>query len=303
MRGTEQFPGRETRQPMAPCASASSPGHLSGYFRPVYGPTPAETGSVGAGIVIREGVTATVWPAEKTGVTVERRHPRDGRVVEVIESSPPVEHLLSRIGVEARVKTACSLPIGAGFGLSAAALLATAVAADALFGLSLSPREQAELAHEAELAFHTGLGDVAACTGGGRDCRRGAGVAAPIERSFDVVEPLCALVFGPLPSPQVLQSGDAMQRVTAAFPEKCPGDVCEFFQLSRSLAEKSGLVTPGIRRALGICDSAGVAATMTMLGNGIFAYGDDAPDILAPLGEVFLLHPADSGARLLEAKQ
>jgi len=50
MRGTEQFPGRETRQPMAPCASASSPGHLSGYFRPVYGPTPAGTGSVGAGI-------------------------------------------------------------------------------------------------------------------------------------------------------------------------------------------------------------------------------------------------------------
>jgi len=94
-----------------------------------------------------------------------------------------------------------------------------------------------------------------------------------------------------------------MQRVTAAFPEGCPGDVCEFFQLSRSFAEKSGLITPGIRRALGICDSAGVAATMTMLGNGIFAYGDDAPDILAPLGEVFLLHPADSGARLLEAKQ
>jgi len=139
--------------------------------------------------------------------------------------------------------------------------------------------------------------------GRGQGLQEGAGVAAPIERSFDIEEPLCTLVFGPLPSPRVLQSPDAMQRVTAAFPDGCPRDVDEFFQLSRSFAERSGLITPDVRRALGICDSAGIAATMTMLGNGIFAYGKDAPGILAPLGDVFLLHPDDCGARLLEARR
>jgi pantoate kinase len=288
---------------MTPCASATSPGHLSGYFRPVYGPTPAETGSLGAGIVIREGVTVTVWPAEKTEIIVERRNPRDGTIVEVTGSSPPVEYLLSRLGVRAQVRTVCFLPIGAGFGLSAASLLATATAADALFDLSLSPLERASLAHEAELEFHTGLGDVAACTGGGRDCRKGAGVTASIERSFDVIDPLCALVFGPLPSPRVLQSPKVMERVSAAFPDRCPGDVNDFFRLSRGFAEKSGLITPEVRHALEVCDGAGIAATMTMLGNGIFAYGREAPGLLAPLGEVFLLHPDDCGARLVEVRR
>lgn len=288
---------------MTPCASATSPGHLSGYFRPVYGATAAETGSLGAGIVIREGVSVTVRPAEETHVTVESRSPRDGRIIEVTGSSPPVEYLISRLGVRAQVTTVCFLPIGAGFGLSAAALLATALAADALFDLSLSPLECASLAHEAELTFHTGLGDVAACTGGGRDCRKGAGVAASIERSFDVVEPLCALVFGPLPSPRVLQSREAMERVTAAFPDRCPGDVEDFFRLSRGFAEKSGLITPEVRQALEVCDGAGIDATMTMLGNGIFAYGKGAPGLLASMGEVYVLHPDDNGPRLVEVRR
>ncbi|MDI9633967.1 MAG: GHMP kinase [Methanolinea sp.] len=283
---------------MTPAATASSPGHLSGYFRPVYGPTPAETGSLGAGIVIREGVTVTVRPARENSVRVERRDPRDGSMRAVFLTSPPVEYLLAELGVRASVETRCVLPIGAGFGLSAAALLATAIAADALFDLSLGPRGRAELAHRVELEFHTGLGDVAACTGGGRDCRRGPGVAAPIDRAHDVIEPLCALVFGPLPSPSVLRSRETMERVAAAYPGRCPRDVLDFFRLSRRFAEESGLVTPEVRHALSACDSAGIPATMTMLGNGIFAYGKTAIDVLSPLGEVFVLHPDDKGARL-----
>lgn len=288
---------------MTPHASAFCPGHLSGYFRPVYGSSPDETGSLGAGIVIREGVTATLWPAEKTEITVERQNPVNGNVLEVIRSSPPVEYLLLRLGVKARVRTVCTLPIGAGFGLSGAALLATALAADALFDLCLSPGGPAERAHEAELAFHTGLGDVAACTGGGRDCRRGVGISAPIDRAHDITEPLCALVFSPLPSPEILRSEEVMSRVIAAFPDRCPGDVRDFFRLSREFAERSGLVTREVRRALSVCDRAGIAATMTMLGNGIFAYGTGAPEILAPLGDVYLLHPDGRGARLLEVKK
>ncbi|MCQ8893789.1 MAG: GHMP kinase [Methanolinea sp.] len=280
-------------------ASAFSPGHLSGYFRPVYGSVPAQTGSLGAGIVIEEGVTATLWPASETQVTVERRDPRTGKTVEVLGSSPPVTHLLSRLGVTARVRTVCTLPIGAGFGLSAAALLSTAIAADALFDLGLSDSGWAGLAHETEITFHTGLGDVAACLGGGRDCRKGPGIDAPIERSFDLTDPLCAIVFSPLPSPGVLVSPDAMEKVTLAFPGRCPRDAEDFFRLSRQFAEKSGLITPEVHMALEVCDRAGVPATMTMLGNGIFACGREAPSLLSPLGDVFLLHPARDGAHLI----
>ncbi|OPX68054.1 MAG: Pantoate kinase [Methanoregulaceae archaeon PtaB.Bin056] len=281
-------------------ATAFSPGHLSGYFRPVYGPDPAHTGSLGAGIVIREGVTTTIWPSDDTEVTVERRDPVSGKTIGKFFTSPPIHYLLERLGVTARVKTVCSLPIGAGFGLSAAALLSTATAANALFCLSLDATECGALAHEAEIVHKTGLGDIAACMGGGRDCRKGAGIMADIEREHDIPASLCAVVFGPLPSPEVLGSPAAMARVISAFPGRCPEDTADFFRLSRRFTEESGLATPEVLSALAACDEAGIPATMTMLGNGVFASGDGAFSLLSRLGEAFLLHPADGGVRLLE---
>lgn len=284
-------------------ATAYSPGHLSGYFRPVYGPDPASTGSLGAGIVIREGVTATVWPAETTEIVVERRLPGSDRVVEVCASSPPVEYLLGRMGVTARVWTACTLPIGAGFGLSAAALLSTAIAANALFSLSFSPDECGSLAHEAEIVHRTGLGDVAACMGGGRDCRRGPGIGADIERRFDLPGPLCAVVFGPLPSPGVLGSRSAMDLVTRAYPGRCPRDAWDFFRLSRHFTDASSLATPEVLGALSACDHADIPATMTMLGNGIFACGAGALPFLRGMGETFVINPAERGAHLVGVQE
>lgn len=285
---------------MPSSATAFSPGHLSGYFRPVYGPDPAHTGSLGAGIVIREGVTTTIWPSDDTEVTVERRDPVSGKTIGKFFTSPPIHYLLERLGVTARVKTVCSLPIGAGFGLSAAALLSTATAANALFCLSLDATECGALAHEAEIVHKTGLGDIAACMGGGRDCRKGAGIMADIEREHDIPASLCAVVFGPLPSPEVLGSPAAMARVISAFPGRCPEDTADFFRLSRRFTEESGLATPEVLSALAACDEAGIPATMTMLGNGVFASGDGAFSLLSRLGEAFLLHPADGGVRLLE---
>jgi len=281
-------------------ATAFSPGHLSGYFRPVYGPDPGSTGSLGAGIVIQEGVATTIRAGKTTEITVERRDAATGRIIEVLKTSPPIEYLLERMEVTARVRTECSLPIGAGFGLSAAALLSTATAANALFSLSLTPYECGSWAHEAEIVHKTGLGDIAACMGGGRDCRKGAGIGADIERSFDLPDVLCAVVFGPLPTPQVLGSPDAMDRVIHAYPGRCPRDGMDFFRLSRQFAIASALATPQVLGALSACDEAGIPATMTMLGNGIFACGEEAFPILSRMGEAFVLHPADEGVHLLE---
>lgn len=254
---------------------------------------------MGAGIVIREGVSARVWAAEKTTVLVQRRDPF-GNSVEEHRSSPPLEYMLGRMGVTARVETVCRLPIGAGFGLSAAALLSSAVAANAHFSLSLLPEECTLFAHEAEIVHRTGLGDVAACQDGGWDCRRSPGIPGEISRIFDLDTPIHAVVFGPLPSPLVLGSPEAMKRVIGAFPGRCPEDTQDFFRLSREFSEKSGLITPQVRSALSLCDAEGVPATMTMLGNGVFACGEEAFPVLAPLGETFRLEAAAGGVELVE---
>lgn len=277
---------------------AFCPGHISGYFRPVQGDSLGKTGSIGSGIVISDGVTVLVEPDPHTHVEIIRTD-WQGSVIERIQSSPPVEYLMKNLGITAHVNTRCHLPIRAGFGLSAAALIASAMAANDVFSLGLTIEECYRYAHEVEVFHKTGLGDIAACQGGGVDCRKGPGIDADIVRLTGPFPTVYAVTFGPLPSPGILGSQDAMERVARAFPGSCPGTIEELFSLSRTFAEKSGLITPDVRHSLDLCDSAGVPASMTMLGNGIFAIGTDALNTLSRLSDVFSLQVATTGPRLL----
>ncbi len=195
--------------------------------------------------------------------------------------------------------TECRLPIGAGFGLSAAALVATAVAVNRLQGLGLTIQECYAFAHSAEVRSGTGLGDVAACQEGGRDCRTGPGVNAHIRRWHDMPGTIAAVSFGPLPTPGVLRSREAMDIVKEAFPEGSPETPGDFFRMSREFTAASGFLTGEIGEVLDRCDRAGVPASMTMLGRGIFAWGSRAVEILSPFGEVYSVKIAGEGARIL----
>jgi pantoate kinase len=209
--------------------------------------------------------------------------------------APLIESAMERLGVSAEVTTESALPAGAGFGLSAAALLASISALSALFHLALSDREIASLAHEIEVIHRTGLGDVAACQGGGVECRKGPGVGAEILRIPAPGLIIHAVSLGPIPTPLVLGDPAAMERIVHAFPGRCPRGIEDLFRLSRSFAEASGLVTPRVREVLEACDRARVLSSMTMLGEGVFALGDAAPAVLSSFGKVYRLRVADRG--------
>jgi pantoate kinase len=287
---------------MVRSAVAFSPGHISGYFKRIYGATYAETGSIGAGIVITEGVRATVTPSTAASVDVRRVAP-DGTLVERYRGSAPVEYVLRAMGVSAAVTTSCRLPIGAGFGLSAAALLSTITACNALFSLGMTREGIAALAHEAEIVHNTGLGDVAACQHGGMVCRRGPGINAEILRDYSRTGPIYAVTFGPLATAGVLTSPATMARIDAAFPDRCPASMEEFFALSEQFALQSGLVSPEAGEVLARCRGEGVPASMTMLGNGVFAAGDRAAEILGRYGGVIPLGIESEGVRLIGGEQ
>lgn len=278
--------------------TAFCPGHISGYFRRIEGDSPASTGSIGAGIVISEGVTATVTPTDFTSVSVMRRD-GSGALVQISQTSPPLEYVLSKLGITATVTTECRLPVSAGFGLSAAALLSTLTAISSSHHLLLTPHDIAGLAHEVEVVHHTGLGDVSACQGGGRVVRDGPGIDGAIKRSFDLPGLLYAVSFGPIPTPSVLGSREQMERVAAAFPPSPPKDAWEFFEISRQFAEKSGLLTRESDRVIRQCMKNNVLASMTMLGNGVFAYGNNAKEILMRFGQVYEFSMAHSGTRII----
>jgi len=282
--------------------TAFCPGHISGYFRRVNGTTRAGTGSIGAGIVIDKGVTATVTRADRTTICVNRVDAW-GKKREQYHDSPPLSTVMGRLGVTASVVTECVLPIGAGFGLSAAALLAAMTALNRLYGLDMTEHDIALYAHEAEVMHRTGLGDVAACQAGGRVVRKGPGIDAVIERRYDLTQPLYAVSFGPIHTPSVLGSQQQMERVSSAFPRTSPKNVEDFFRLSQQFAFASGLVTPEVRQVLRHCTAHQVPASMTMLGNGVFAYGRDARDLLGHFGEVYECGMARMGARITGEKR
>ena len=282
---------------MPSSVTAFCPGHLSGYFSPVIGRDPASTGSIGAGMVISEGVTAHVTRAGAREIVV-RRADEQGNILCEVSRSPPLAYLMEKLSVNVRIETVCRLPISAGFGLSAASLVSSALAINTLCNLGLSREACCAIAHEAEIVHHTGLGDVAACQGGGRDFREGAGIYAPITRYFDIREPLFALNFGPLPSSNVLSSQEALHRVARAYPRGIPDSPLRFFELSRTFAENCGLLTPEVSEILTQCEQEGVPASMTMLGNGVFSLGLRGGEIFSAYDEVYELRLAESGPRI-----
>ena len=279
--------------------TAFCPGHISGYFRRIDGMSLSTTGSIGAGIVINEGVTVTVSTSRIPSVRIERKDASGLRHGQALESALLLS-AMDRIGVSASVVTECRLPIGAGFGLSAAALLASLTALNQLHECGMSAHDIARIAHETEVTHRTGLGDVAACQGGGRVVRTGAGIDGHIERRFDLIEPLYAISFGPIHTPSVLGSPAQMEKVTAAFPRDSPDSIADFFRLCREFTDRSGLVTPEVKKVLSVCDHAGIPASMTMLGNGVFAYGVRAGGVLRVIGETYELHMAERGVRIVE---
>jgi len=283
----------------AASVTAFCPGHISGYFRRIDGANPSTTGSVGAGIVISEGVTATVRPAAQSSVLVQSRL-FDGTIREISHESAPLTYALDRLGVTVAVETTCHLPISAGFGLSAAALLSTLAASDRLLDLGLGADGIAERAHETEVLFRTGLGDVAACQGGGRVVRTGPGIHGTILRSFDIGTPVCAVSFGPIRTPEVLGSPARMAQVAAAFPKRQPKTVSEFFSCCREFSAASGLETKSVQKVLKACDLHEVPAAMTMLGDGVFACGEHAGNVLRPFGEVYTMGMAGAGVHIVE---
>jgi len=238
---------------------AFAPGSVTAIF------APAESGdeSMGASFAIEDGVVAEVRPADGPAVAV------DGEPTDF----EPVELALDALGVAARVDLAPEVPIGCGFGASGAATLATALAADEAFDLGRSREGLVEVAHRAEVAAGTGLGDVfvqemgGLVVGDGTERWRVAGDAAVEYDSF-----------GGIATEEMLGDADLMARIERAGTRALDALPAEpsFSELTGaawSFAEATGLPTPPVREAVAAVEDAGGLASMAMVGETVFAVG------------------------------
>ncbi|WP_254537242.1 pantoate kinase [Halomarina litorea] len=252
-------------------ARAFVPGHVTGLFSVHPDDDPRVAGSRGAGLALSDGVTVTVEEGEETTVTLNGQHaPMDA-----------VEGVLSRLDTTARVTCETPLPVSAGFGVSGACALGTALASD-----SLSPghteNELVALAHAAEVEAGTGLGDVVGQARGGMPIRlepgapphgRMDGLAARPEVEY--------LTYGGLDTAEVI-GGDtetlsrAGERAMEALLDS--PTLATFMDASRTFAREAGLPTDRVERTIEDVQEEGGEAAMAMLGQTVFALDSGLSD-------------------------
>lgn len=239
--------------------------------------------SLGVSFATDDGARITVERAPETIVYL------DGEQAEV----EPVAGVLQRLDVSATVRLETDVPIGCGFGVSGAATLGTALAANALHDLELDRDTLLEKAHRAEVEAGTGLGDVFIQDRGGLVWDRGAGM-----RRAARTDPIAYESFGGVATSDVLGDAGAMERVTTAGEEALrgvdpTGPLSNLIKASWTFADETNLATDWVHTAVERVQKSGGVATMAMIGETVIGTGE-ASDELTHTTRI-----TPTGARLL----
>lgn len=304
-------------------AAAFSPGHVTGLFEIHDQAQEIERrGSRGAGFSLAHGAVSyvEVEPAESLRIDVR---------LDKVESEAPVTreaviHLLKeavrdgkiplnkdapkgqRARVHVRVHTDLQLPVSQGFGMSAAGALSAGLALAKC--LRIGRTDAVRAAHHADVMNRSGLGDVIGAATGGFEIRTAPGLPpyGSIRSFVGYGDAVLCVVAGKLETKSVLSDPVKRAGVNAA-GGRCLADLMKdptldnFLLQSQRFARESGLLTPALDAAMHAASPHG-KASMSMLGNSLFAFGNvpRLADALRPFGEVFVVPVSESGARMVD---
>jgi pantoate kinase len=284
-------------------ATAFSPGHISCFFEPVYKNNLAQTGSRGAGINISLGATSEVDVENSTKQDIEV-------FINNKKSSAPVtklaiKYLIGENPLKVVVKTYLDLPVGQGFGMSAAGALSSTYALSKT--IRCSTIDAMKASHFAEVQMKTGLGDVVASCFGGIEIRKSPGlppwgIIEHIPGNFNLV--LC-VIGKKLDTKKVLEDKSKLDKI-AEYGKYCTKKLLEkpsienLFFLSELFTKKTELTENRVLEAIDSTRGYGLAS-MSMLGNSVYAIGktDELTKILSTFGKTYLCTVDEFGARIL----
>ncbi|WP_440991164.1 pantoate kinase [Haloarchaeobius baliensis] len=254
-------------------ARAFVPGHITGFFSAHPDESdPTKAGSTGAGLTLTDGVEVTVQRGNGPSLML------NGDAVEV----EAVDRVLDALSAPAVVAAETDLPLGAGFGVSGALALGTALATNRVYRRKLSENELVTIAHGADVQAESGLGDVVAQARGGVPIRLEPG--GPQDNHLDGIPARARVEYlslGELSTEEVL-SGDtellseAGTRALSRVVEE--PTLASFVHASRRFAREAELLTPDVTEVIQDVLAADGQASMAMLGETVFALGTGLSD-------------------------
>lgn len=274
-------------------------------------------GARGGGFGIQKGVMTEVYvsKAENDDIAVfinEKAAPE-------AETTKTVARMLLEKITETHkvvVKHKVEIPIGAGFGSSAAGALGTALALSKALGLNLTYNQIGRIAHVAEIKCKTGLGTVGPLMLGGCiiTIEPGAPGIAVIDRipiSTDYM--IVAGVFGPTLTKDVLSSPEKRQVVNKWGRKTLENILSEpslenFLACCRDFAEKTGFMTERVRTLIRLAEKEGaVGVAQNMVGEAVHALTtfENTENVVQafkrvlPQERILVAHVDIQGARLI----
>ncbi len=285
-------------------SSAYAPAHVSGLFA-VHDEAedPLEKGSRGAGWSLDQGATATVRGADETVILLNGEP----------SAAPVTRQALARLtGEPLHADIKLDLPLGQGFGMSAAGTLAACLATCHL--LELEPESALEATHIAEVENGSGLGDAIGAWNGAGELRLKPG--CPPKGWAMRIEPppntrfLFCVLGEPIATSSIIRDeewrlrtrelGDAaVDRILAVGRTKAWTTLLDE---AHDFTMALGLLPPvaaGLKEAL-----AGLEWGQCMLGSTLWATGEEitlrkARPALEAVGEVLEARVDPNGARIV----
>ena len=257
-------------------AKAFCPGHITGFFQICDSDDILSMGSRGAGLCITLGATSSVKVENSTKQQISVVI--DGKESKAEVTTEALRHILGHAKSRVEVNTTLDLPQSQGFGMSAAGSLSSALALTHLLG---EDRQRAfEAAHIAEIRWKCGLGDVSAIHGGGITIRKKPGLPPKGEviRIPGAPDVVLAVVGGKLLTRDVLSDAQKRNVINASGSRRVDAlvkspSIDKLMELSADFASETGLASRKILEAMGAASKLGMAS-MSMLGNSVFAMGD-----------------------------
>lgn len=258
------------------------PSHITGFFEIIQNSNPLLKGSKGAGITLDEGVVTNTKIKDGNGNIIINVNNKEDSLNTI--SKKTVKIILDRYNVNIQdydiyINHDSKLPIGAGFGTSAAFALGISFTLPKLMGINISFKEAGEIAHLAEISQSSGLGDVISEMFGGCVIRLHEGSPVkgiidkiPITKPIYVITKTIGLletkdiIENPIHQKHINQSGSILLNKLINNPS-----ISNFMKLSRKFANDTQLISKEIAEIINILDEETLGASMAMLGNTAFA--------------------------------
>ncbi|MBL7119012.1 hypothetical protein ISS96_03265 [Candidatus Bathyarchaeota archaeon] len=268
-------------------AAAFSPAGISSFFE-ICDRTPdgskiediARIGSRGGGFGLQKGVTTTikVLPSNRTKI----RTFINGKATRARTSEATAREILKGVQekVDVEIRHKVEVPIGSGFGTSAAGAFSCGLALAKALEIPMTYNEIALVAHNADILCGTGLGTVEGLTVGGlvlviEPGAPGIGRTDQIPVSPDLR--IIAGTYGSIKKSEILLSEDKRTIINRLGRETMKGilrkpDVENFIKRCKSFALEVGLMSKRVHNLITEAEAVGaIGATQNMIGEAVHA--------------------------------